>query len=277
MKKTDDRDYNIIKWICDECESDSIKGSVITQFKIELDTLNNKLTNLEKTYEIEKLTDDKETHFIEDLQTVIDETKKDVLHRENDLSLELTLLEQDIDKINADYKEIESNLQLLILQNNEYDEKQKVIFEQIHDFSSFSSDEELLQNMQTLKNEIKEINEKIFNENIYNQKKLDKNENYKILSLKDDIISLKNERKSISYKIAEIKQVEQIKESNISFLLTTLSTQSTNPDMAFSSLYFDNDETIRAQEAEIIKLENKIAKRHRKYSLEDKACNCEIY
>ena len=233
MKKTDDRDYNIIKWICDECESDSIKGSVITQFKIELDTLNNKLTNLEKTYEIEKL--------------------------------------------NADYKEIESNLQLLILQNNEYDEKQKVIFEQIHDFSSFSSDEELLQNMQTLKNEIKEINEKIFNENIYNQKKLDKNENYKILSLKDDIISLKNERKSISYKIAEIKQVEQIKESNISFLLTTLSTQSTNPDMAFSSLYFDNDETIRAQEAEIIKLENKIAKRHRKYSLEDKACNCEIY
>ena len=276
MQTALDPESHIKKRICDACHSETIKDSVITQFRIELERLNIELSNLEKKYETEKFTSEKESNKIEELKTILEETKEDTLSREQELQIELKLLEQDIEKINIDYEEISCRVDMLVSQNNDFDLKIEDLGQHINDLS-IDTDEVFFKEIQALKNEIKEIKQKFPEGNFCNQNMLSKYPECKISSLKDDILFLKNEKVKISHKITEMKQVESIKESNISLLLTTLSNKSTNPDMNFSSSYFEDEETIRVQEEEILKLENKIAKRQRKYSLENKTCNCEIY
>ncbi|OMJ69299.1 hypothetical protein SteCoe_33020 [Stentor coeruleus] len=271
MQKAYQAESHMLKRKCDTCHSESIKDSVINQNRIEIERLKFEISNLQKRLELEQINIQKERKNIEDLNSIIEETKEDTVNREQEMIEEMKLLEQDLEKITSDYQELVSRMEFLSLQNHELDIKAQNLKEQIEDFT-IKPITEINEKIQSLKQDIKRLNLKLKSDCPLSPLIKDTS----IIKIKEEILNLRNEKNSILTKIAECKEVEIIKESNISMLLTTLSNSSTAPDLNFICRSFEDEEILRQQQDEIAELRAKIAKRNRKNDLENKKCTCGI-
>lgn len=271
MQKAYQVESHMLKRKCDTCHSESIKDSVINQNRIEIERLKFEISNLQKRLELEQINIQKERKNIEDLNSIIEETKEDTVNREQEMMEEMKLLEQDLEKITSDYQELVSRMEFLSLQNHELVIKAQNIKEQIEDFS-IKPITEIREKIIILKQDIKRLNLKLKSDCPLSPLIKDTS----IVKIKEEILNLRNEKNSILTKIAECKEVEIIKESNISMLLTTLSNSSTAPDLNFICRSFEDEEILRQQQDEIAELRAKIAKRIRKNELENKKCTCRV-
>ena len=264
------------KRICDACHSDLIKESVAAQYKVEVERLKIELCNLEKRYDTEVYTLEKESENIEEMEIIIKETKEESFRREYEMKLELKQLETDFEIISKDYEEITSRLEMLTLQNAELDIIIENNLQQIQDFSS-GNPETCFEKFREIDGEVCELSEKLVKEGFSKKDFISETFGMKCNKIKEEIVSLKNEKAKIESSILELKEVETFKESNISMLLTTLSNKSTLPDIHFTSNCYENEELFQSQEEEINQLELKISKRQRKNELENKTCKCEVF
>ena len=269
-------ELNLQKRICDACHSDLIKESATAQCKVEVDRLKMELSNLEKRYETEAYTLEKESEDIEEMEIIIEETKEEAFVREREMRLELKQLESDVEIITKDSEEAARRLEVLSLQNIELDIIIENNLQQIEDFGSGSLDA-CIDKIRAVEREVDELSRGLGKENCRKEDLISESIAMKCKKLKEEIFVIKNERAMIESSILELKEVESIKESSISMLLTTLSNKSTLPDINFTSTLYDDEELIQSQEEEINQLEHKISKRQRKHELENKTCKCEIF
>lgn len=272
MQKAFHSDSKSVKKICDTCYSEMIKGIVINHYKFEQDRLKSEIFNFQKRMEIEKVTCEKEAKSIEELNRSIEDTKNEIKYQELEKNSEISNLKQEIDKIDSDFHDISSRLELLAIKNLELDSKIFNSEDQNREFLTGDIDGLHLK-IKNLSSEILELNG-----NFKLQKKSVLNENfdYKVLRIKEDIRCLKNQKNRLIEKIGEMKAVEGIKETNISMLLTNLSNASTSAEIGLVHGSFEDDEICRTQEEEICELTKKIEKIKRKNVIESKTCECLI-
>lgn len=273
MQKTYHPESKSMKRICDTCYSEMIKGIVINHYKFEQDRLKAEIFNFQKRMEIEKLTCEKEAKMIEELNRSIEDTKNEIKYQEYEKSSEISILKQEIDKIDADYQDMSSRLELLEIKNLELDTKILNSEEQNRDFLNLDLSG-LQSKINTLSSEIEELNG-----NFKTQKKTKQSEkfDFKVLRLKEDIKCLKTQKSRIIERIKELKTVDSIKETNISMLLTNLSNASTSTEIGFVHGSLEDEEVLRIQEEEIDEIKNKIEKLKRKNEIENKTCECLIH
>lgn len=271
MQKACHSESKTMKRMCDTCYSEMIKGIVINHYKFEQDRLKAEIFNFQKRMEIEKLTCEKEAKMIEELNRSIEDTKNEIKYQEYEKSSEISTLKQEIDKIDADYQDMSSRLELLEIKNLELDTKILNSEEQNHDFLNLDLSG-LQSKINTLSSEIQELNG-----NFKSQKKTkNQNSDFKVLRLKEDIKCLKTQKSRIIERIKELKTVDSIKETNISLLLTNLSNASTSAEIGFVHGSLEDEEILRIQEEEIDELKRKIEKIKRKNEIESKTCECLI-
>lgn len=272
MHKAYSSESNMIKRKCDTCHSEFIKETVMTQHRIELERLKFEISNLQKRLDSEGIIIEKEQKNIEELNSVIEETKEEFTNREQEMQQEIRALEQELEKVNSDYQKMMSRIEFLATQNHELDDKILYLIEQNEDFS-IRPIGEVYEKILHIKKDIKDLNFKL--QSKCHLSPLRKNNS--IVRIKEEILNLRNEKNSIINKITECKEVESIKESNISMLLTTLSNNSTAPDLNIIYKSFEDEEIFRQQQDEIEELRSKIARKLRRNELESKRCICEIY
>lgn len=273
MQKAVHPETKTMKRICDTCYSEMIKGMVINQYKFEQERLKSEIFNFQKRMEIEKLACEKELKIIEDLNLSIDDTKNEIIHREKVKDSELVTLKKDIEKIDSDYQDISSRLQLLSLKNLELDDKVSNSEEQNKEFLT-GDVSGIKENLNKLKIEIDELSSKV-----KEQKKTQKSEHFdmNINRIKDEINCLRIQKNRYSERIKELKSFDAIKQSNISLLLSNLSNASTSPEVGLVRGGIEDEEIYRAQETEIIKLRTKVERIQRKNVIDSQKCVCTIY
>jgi chromosome segregation ATPase len=242
----------------------------MTQHRIELERLKFEISNLQKRLDSEEITIEKEQKNIEELNSVIEETKEEFTSREQEMQQEIKTLEQELEKANSDYQELVSRIEILATQNQEFDAKIHYLIEHNEDFS-IRPVGEVYEKIVHIKKDIKDLDFKLQSSHLSPVKK-----NSSVVRIKEEISNLRNEKNSIINKITECKEVESIKESNISMLLTTLSNNSTAPDLNVIYKSFEDEEIFRQQQDEIEELRSKIARKLRRNQLENKRCICEI-
>ncbi|OMJ76097.1 hypothetical protein SteCoe_24600 [Stentor coeruleus] len=271
MHKAYNSESRMIKRKCDTCHSEFIKESVVTQHRIELERLKFEISNLQKRLDSESITIEKERKSIEELNSIIEETKEEFTSREHEMQEEIKNLEQELEKVNSEYKELLSRMEFLTVQNHKLDVKIHNLIEQNEDFS-IRPIGQVYEKILHIKKDIKDLNLKLQSNCIKSPLKKDNS----VARIKEEISNLRNEKNRIINKITEFKEVESIKESNISMLLTTLSNNSTAPDLNIIYKSFEDEELFRQQQDQIEELRLKIARKIRRNEFENKRCMCEI-
>ena len=263
------------KRICDACHSELIKETVINSYKTDIERLSFEITNLEKKYETELFISEKNKQSIETLQKIIEDSKIEAFNRDVQLNTEIDELEQEMLKIHSEYEEILACTEKILIQNSEFDCKIEFLITQNQEFTK--DPREVVQKIYDMQAEVESFESKT-DEKGFSLRKLDIRINEaKIAKVKAEILALKEQRTKIANSIVELKESENIKESNISLLLTTLSNTSTKTDWNFKSSSIEDEETVRLQDRKIYKLKKKVSKTIRKNQIVNNKCNCQVF
>jgi hypothetical protein len=273
MQKAIHPESKTLRRICDTCYSEMIKSLVINHYKFEQDRLKSEIFNFQKRMEMEKFASEKDLKSIEELNRSIDDTKSEINHRELTKTAELTLLKHDIQKIDSDYEDISSRLQLLQFKNLEITEKIMNSEEQNKDFLTADLNG-IKEKIEKVRNECEELSLKL-----KELKNSQKSQHYDLnfSRILDEIKSLKLQKGRFIERIQELKSVDAIKESNISMLLSNLSNASTCPEVGSVRGGIEDEEIFRNQENEIFKLSSQLEKIQRKNVIENQKCVCFIF